>query len=326
MPATLKDIAKDANVAMSTVSYVLSGTGIHKVSEDTCKRILASAKRLHYRPNIKARGLSKGRTYMVGALIRQLTTSFIPEIIQGLEKVLEDNGCCLILSTYTDSTEFTRKCNYLYQHGVEGVAVLPEEDLPEPNTGDLGLNRIPVVSIASTLADYPKVWVDPLAVGRMALRYLAELGHREIAYGGTLLPRLQGMLELARHYPGLRCRCQGDLTYRPVGGETLLAWLRTLEPFPTAVITDSDIDAIALIQAATRTGIRVPEDLSVVGVDDLEVGRYSLPALTSIGQPKLDQGARAAELLLDAIDGREIHDCILQPFLVERQSCRKRTN
>lgn len=324
MAVTLRDVAKDANVAMSTVSYVLSGSGLHKVSDDTCQRILESARRLHYRPNLKARGLSKGRTYIAGALFRQLNISFVPEIIEGLEQVLEENGYCLILATYASPREFTDKCNYLYQHGVEGVAVLPLfNDVQEPDIGDLAIANIPLISIGGAGMEFPKVLVEPHAVGRTAFTYLAEMGHRNIAYAGNYPSRIHGMRFAQKKYPDVKFTWNDDPVSVTGDGESIFKFVMSLDPRPTAVLADCDIDAIAFMHCALRNNFRIPEDFSVVGIDGLEIGAYASVPLTSVGQPTVEQGRQGGKLLLDAMNGKNIEDCILQPFMIERESCRK---
>ena len=320
MPVTLKDVARDANVAVSTVSYVLSNTGRHKFSEETCRRILQSAEKLHYRPNLKARGLSKGRTYIIGALSYDLTTSFIPEILQGIEDVLESRGYCMIISTYTPET-FTEKCNYLYQHAVEGVVLLPSWKFNSGDTGELALNNIPIVSVADSFVNCRKVLVEPHATGRIALEHLERLGHKTVAYSGAIPSRLQGFLDTAAKYPHITFQYRKDSPAPIRDGAQILEWLRSLPEFPTAVVTDDDTSAISLIHSAVTAGIRVPQELSIIGMDGVAAGKYSLPPLTSIGQPTFEQGSKAAEILIDQIEGRSVRDCILQPFLIERESC-----
>lgn len=324
MAVTMRDIAREANVALSTVSYVLSGNGLHKVGEKTCKRILDTANRMHYRPNLKARSLSKGRTYIVGALFRKLTVSFVPEIIAGLEQVLEDNGYCLILATYDSPQQFTEKCNYLYQHGVEGAVIIPLfNDVKFPDIGELAQDNIPIITIGNELGNFPKVLVEPQAVGKYAFTYLAELGHRRIAYAGCYAPRIKGMLAAHKHHPDVEFNWKDTPLTEKDTGEEILKYITGLPQLPTAVVTDSDIEAISFMHRAFRSGIRIPEDISVVGIDGMEIGAYTNPPLSAVAQPTIEQGRRGGELLLDAINGCQVEDCILQPFILERESCRK---
>ena len=324
MAVTMRDIAKEANVALSTVSYVLSGNGLHKVGEETCKRILDTASRMHYRPNLKARSLSKGRTYIVGALFRHLTVSFVPEIIAGLEQVLEDNGYCLILATYDSPKQFTEKCNYLYQHGVEGAVIIPIfNGVKFPDIGELAQDNIPIVTIGNELGSFPKVLVEPQAVGKYAFDYLAGLGHRRIAYAGCYAPRVEGMLAAQKHHPGVVLNWKETPLQGKDAGEEILKYIKSLPELPSAVVTDSDIEAISFMHWAFRAGIRVPEDISVVGIDGMEIGAYANPPLTAVAQPMTEQGRQGGELLLEAINGGKVADRILQPFILERESCRK---
>ncbi|MBO7742065.1 MAG: LacI family DNA-binding transcriptional regulator [Victivallales bacterium] len=321
MTATLKSIAQDARVAMSTVSYILSGTGLHKFSEETCRKVLESAERLNYRPNLKARALCKGRTYVVGALFRSLTYSFVPNIIEGFEHVMESNGFCLMLATYTPDN-FTRKCNYLYQHGVEGVAILPSPDITVPDLGDLERAGIPVISIADSLGNRPKVMVANEETGSLPMNYLADHGHTVVAYAGVDEARRRGITKALDRHRHTHCHFMQQQCHPLPDVRETFAWLKSLSPFPTAVICDSDTYAVALIQCATQDGLRIPEDLSVMGIDGMDIGNYSLPPLTTVAQQTYEHGIKAGELLLDAINGKEVRDCIMQPTIIERQSCR----
>lgn len=323
MAVTLKDVAKEAQVGVSTVSYVLSGSGLHKVGSDTCQRILEVAHRLHYRPNIQARSLCKGHTFIAGALIRQLTISFVPEIVEGLEEVLEKNGYCLILATYSTQEEFTQKCNYLYQHGVEAVAIIPLfYDFETADTGELESARIPIITIGKDFGNFTKIMVEPHGVGRQAVNFLASHGHRHIAYIGGYENRIGGMLEAQKNFPDLKIDFGPVLSADCERDKVIFDYFIKLSPRPTAIVIDSDIDAIAFMHLAIQAGLRIPEDISVLGVDGTDIGRYSNPPLTAVGQPTYEQGRCAAELMLNAIAGNSIIDKIMQPFIIERNSCR----
>ena len=323
MSVTLKDIACDAGVGVSTVSYVLSGSGIDKVSKETHKRILASAEKLGYLPNIGARGLSCGRTFMIGVLLeeQEFASSFYPDILQGLEHVLNGRDYGLLLASYSNRQELESRCFYFLQRRVDGVAAFPASWLDSAASFEqFQKNNVPVVTMTGSFPGIPSVRIDPFAIGETAARYLMSLNHRNIAYAGPLCsPRRAGILAAL----GVQeCPTYGTLTiYNFELGMALFDWIRNLPERPTAVIVESDIAAIGLIRTATVHGWRIPQDLSVVGIDGLDLGKVSLPALTSVGQPTFERGEKTAELLLNMIDGKSVESFYFQPRMIVRGSC-----
>ncbi len=327
MSVTLKDIASDAGVGMSTVSYVLSGSGVNKVGKETRKRILASAEKLGYLPNIGARGLSCGRTFMVGVLLeeQEFASSFYPDILQGLEHVLNKRDYGLLLASYSNAEEWKAKCSYLLQRRVDGVAAFPGgwlADFSPMQPSQLLEKRIPMVTMTRSFPGIPSVGINPFAIGETAARYLVELGHRKIAYAGPdSSPRRAGILSVLGTDS---CPTFGKLiSYDFELGVTLFDWIRTLPDRPTAVVVESDIAAVALIRTANAAGWQLPRDLSVVGIDGLDFGKISLPALTSVGQPTFERGVKTAELLLKLIDGEEVENFFFEPRMIVRESCRR---
>ncbi len=323
MSITLKDIASDAGVGMSTVSYVLTGSGVNKVGKETRKRILASAEKLGYLPNIGARGLSCGRTFMIGVLLeeQEFASSFYPDILQGLEHVLNQRNYGLLLASYSSAEELKAKCFYLLQRRVDGVAAFPGAWLDDLSPMQPLLEKqIPMVTMTRSFPGIPSIGIEPFVIGETAARYLVELGHRNIAYAGPeSSPRRTGILSVLGKET---CPTFGKLaSYDFELGITLFDWIRSLAERPTAVVVESDIAAVALIRTACASGWKLPRDLSVVGIDGLDFGKISLPALTSVGQPTFERGEKTAELLFELIDGRKVDNFFFQPRMIVRESC-----
>lgn len=323
MSVTLKDVAHDAGVGMSTASYVLTGSGVNKVSSETRKQILASAEKLGYMPNILARGLSCGKTFMIGVLLeeQEFANSFYPDILQGLEQVLDRNDYGLLLASYRNQSELETRCSYFLQRHVDGVAVFPAHWLDNAASLQKIMKRgVPVITMTRSFPGIPSVEITPFAIGETAAQYLVELGHRNIAYAGPIdSPRREGILSVLGKD---ECPTYGKhANYNFEMGEALFDWLLQLSLRPTAVIVESDIAAVALIRAAALHGLRLPDDLSVVGIDGLDLGRISLPSLTSVGQPTLERGWKAAEMLLDMIAGKTRESFYFHPRMIVRDSC-----
>ncbi len=325
MKVTLKDIALDAKVGMSTVSYVLAGTSNVKLSQKTREKVLASAEKLGYVPNIGARGLSCGKTFMIGVLIdeQEFSSSFYPEILQGLENMLNAHDYGILLASYSNIDELPEKCSYLLQRRVEGVAVFAGDWISstEPFL-NLLKNQLPAVMMTVSLAGVISVGTDPVAVGKLAADYLVNLGHREIAYAGPESSlRLTGIRSVLGQTP---CQVFGKLQrYDFDIGVELFNWLCSLEKRPSAVIVESDIAAVALIRTAVQYGWKLPQELSIVGIDGLDLGRVSLPALTSVGQPTYLRGQKAGEILLKLINGEPVETPNFEPWMIVRESCCK---
>lgn len=315
---TLSDVAKLAGVGMSTASYVINKTGLNKVGQDTQKRILDAAAELNYRPNIAGRALAKGLTFMAGAVFPVITGSFIAEILQGIEDVLNEKGYGLILSTYRSMSEYREKCLALLEKQIDGAIVLPcrgnERELEQI------VRKLPLVIVAaeSTVQSIPYVCVDGEKIAYLAVHLLLEKGHRCIAVQKSADPRrLQGAERAAREYPGARCM------FFPSEGcsETdFLNWGMSLKPRPTAFLTRGDDGAVKLIGAAADAGLRVPDDISVIGVNGDEIGSWVRPSLTTVSQPKREQGVEAGKILLARIGRKPGRNMIFQPQLIERGS------
>ena len=319
---TLSDVAKRAGVGVSTASYVINKTGLHKVGAKAQARILAAAAELDYRPNIAGRALAKGKTSMAGAIFPTIMGSFTPEILQGLEDVLDKASYSLILCIYNNGEEFREKCRMMTDKQIDGLIVIPATQDFELDTCLKLKERLPLVFLTKPCKNggIPHVRVDGGMTNFLAIRYLLEHGHRRIAIqcGGDP-QRIQGAKQAAKGFPEARLFFMKEFMS---SGMRFLKWgLGQPEP-PTAYLTYSDVIAAELIVAAYELGLKVPDDFSVIGVDGEPLGEYTSPKLTTICQPRYEQGFEAGKLLLARIEGDDVKDVILQPSLLERKSVR----
>ncbi len=317
---TLSDVAKRAGVGVSTASYVINKTGLHKVGAEAQARILAAAAELDYHPNIAGRALAKGRTFMVGAIFPTVMGSFTPEILQGLEDVLNKVSYSLILCTYNSSEEFREKCRMLAGKQIDGLIVMPIMPDFEVETCRELNSHMPLVFLTkpSGAVEIPHVRVDGGMINFLAVRYLLERGHRRIAIqcGGDP-QRIEGAERAIKGVAGARLMLMKEST---ASGMHLLKWGLVQHEVPTAYLTYGDSTAAELIAAAYELGLKVPDDISVIGVNGEPLGEYTCPKLTSVKQPRYEQGFEAGKLLLARIDGEKVKDVILQPSLTERKS------
>ena len=317
--ATIRDIAHEAGVGISTVSYVLNKTGLQKVSEKTRKRIIAVAKELNYVPNIAGKALRQGKTYNVAVLFPNISGSFAHWIIAGIEDELNKFQYSMLFCKYRSSEEFVEKCRLLIGKQIDGVII--HKALDSKTASEIvKLNRKhPVVMLAhpQTVQDIPSVHVDGETVNRLMVQHLIENGHRRIAVQCHDSESRKNGAESA--IPGTDTK----LYFVPTTirkGKDLLEWLLAHPEKPTAVSAYSDDVAFELIGAAYDRGIRIPEDLSVVGCDGDDFGALIRPALTSVKQPDIEQGGEAVRLLLKKIENGNAESVILQPELLSRAS------
>jgi LacI family transcriptional regulator len=317
----MREVATAAGVSVSTVANVLSRPSI--VAPETRLRVQQAIDEVGYVPNGPARQLRGRPSPIVGSVTLDLANPFHAEVNRGIEDRLAEAGC-VMLACSTDLRPATeaRLLSLLEQQGVRGIIISPADATPLP-----GLSRrgTPIV-----LLDHPKerldlcaVAVDDVLGGRLAGEHLLALGHRRIAYlSATVDPG-----PVARRREGLR-RAVGQIMdvrvdmHPPSLGEAAAAAAgRVMALEPTAVVCLNDTAALGLLDGLAALGVRVPEDLSVVGYDDLPFARRLAPALTTVSQPKYQLGYAAAELLLD--EGRAGHthrEVRFQPSLVVRAS------
>lgn len=326
MAATIKDIAKKAGVSISTASNVLNNkTGIIKASQETRQKIIAAAEELDYSPSIMARGLRSGKSSMVGMVLPVIYSSFFPEILQGIEDVLNKNNYNMILCTYKSMAEFREKWKVLHSKQVDGIITLPSIEKDFAASYAEIKSRMPLVFTAGKLdgLDIPYVYVPPAEIGRIGAKYLLEKGHRDI---GILGPRPDGFLDMftmeMKKYPGAKCVVSTPLSMPDEAAPEFMKMLKKFKDM-TAVMAFNDDVAARIIYEAGKAGIRVPDDLSVIGVDDLPICRMTNPNITTIAQPRYEQGSEAAQILMDLINGKTASEGkALSPSLVERESCR----
>ncbi|MEU4240859.1 LacI family DNA-binding transcriptional regulator [Actinoplanes sp. NPDC026619] len=318
----MRAVARLAGVSVSTVANVLSRPSI--VAPATLRRVQQAIEQVGYVPNGPARQLRGLPSPIVGSVTLDLANPFHAEVNRGVEDCLAEAGC-LVLACSTDlrpDTE-TRLLHLLQQQNVRGIIISPAGDtVPLLEVSRRGT---PVV-----LLDHPKerldlcaVAVDDVLGGRLAGEHLRALGHRRIAYlsatvdPGPVARRREGLRQAAETLLDVRM----DVHPPSLGEAAAAAAERVMAVGATAVVCLNDTAALGLLDGLAALGVRVPEDLSVVGYDDLPFARRLAPALTTVSQPKYQLGWAAAELLLD--EGRPGHahrEVRFQPALVVRSS------
>jgi len=341
MTTTIKDIAREVGVSHATVSYVLNKKADEKgVSEETKKRILAMAKGLNYRRNIIARSLVTRKSKVIGLLIPCVTYSFWSQFARSVEDASRENGYHVLLCHMNDDWQREiDEIDLLREYRVAGLIVAPAYDRPDTDIylrlQDDKVNFVLVDQHLNGL-ECNFVGTDDKAGAYEAVTYLIKLGHRRVAYinGPRNAPTAQGRLRGYRDAladnniafdPEL---VEGDRFKREDGYKTAKKLLESGRK-PTAFFAVTDMVAIGAMQAIKERGLRVPEDISVVGFADNEAVSIMEPPLTTVRQPIREMGRAAVRIILDETEGkkwgengiRDTEKIILKPTLVIRKSC-----
>jgi DNA-binding LacI/PurR family transcriptional regulator len=309
----MRDIARLANVNQSTVSRVLGDASTAAISDKLRKQILQISRNLHYERNPSAVALRTGSTRTILVVISDITDSFYSPIISSIEKVLAHEGYSLILHSLVNTGTRERLASVFHQYRLDGALLLGA--LPGLTDQDItGLSRrgIAVVVVGRSLHDssLTTVTADNESGGLLAADHLWSLGHRDIA----VMRGPRGWPDFGERLNGfrrelLRRKLNPDrLTLLPCrarqAADGFEATARLLETqTPTALFCLNDMTAIGSIRAIREHGLRVPQDISVIGFDDDALSAFSDPPLTTIHQPRAEFGVRGAETLIAAIHG-----------------------
>lgn len=327
--ATMKQVAEKARVSTTTVSHVINNTRV--VSEGARERVLAVIKELRYIPSAVARSLKNDKTHTLGMIIPNNSNPYFAEVIQGIEDESFKLGYNIILcNSYDDPKKQAAYTRVLMEKRIDGLILVASGSDEELNQllADEGIPKVLLDrEVPGVAADFIKA--DHEQGGYLATRYLLDLGHTEIACVSgpkTLLPsgdRVQGYWRALKE-AGISVReeflAHSDFTSQ--GGFTAFQQLLALTPRPTAIFASNDLMAIGGLCAAHQAGIALPEQLSVIGYDDIALASFSTPRLTTVAQPKYEIGVLTAQVMVDRIahPALPLQRKMLATKLVVRQS------
>jgi DNA-binding LacI/PurR family transcriptional regulator len=296
---TISDVATAAGVATSTVSRAFSRPG--RVSAHTRDRVIAVASELGYRPNPHARALLSGRHHTIAMVVSDITNPHYFELIRGAELRARVSDYTLVLVNAEESPRVEWAQIQRLAGAVDGF-VLAASRLPDENLEQISAQR-PVVLMSRELPGLASVVLDHFEGGRQIVAHLASLGHRELVYlagpanswmAGNRWAALTGAAEQA----GISARRLGPFTPRVSHGGA--AADAALNAGTTAIVAHNDLLAIGVMRRLQQRGLRVPEDFSVIGFDDIFAADLCTPRLTTLGGAHVDGGRVAVELLLTA--------------------------
>lgn len=305
MPPTIADVAERAGVGVGTVSRVLNESPL--VSDRTRARVLAVIDEMDYRPSFLARGLSIGTAGVLAAVVQRMTTPSALQRLRGILDVASADGFDVILHNVNDVDDYRDQVRALLRPdrcaGGLLVSLKPDDEEIEM----LASNPVPVVTVDGKVPGVSGLYIDDELGGQMAAEHLIEMGHERIAFVGDWEDRI-GFRPSTKRLAGYRKAMANagfdvpDEYVKKGAHERAIALqhiseLADLDHPPTAVVASADSHAMVVAEGARARGLRVPEDLSVIGFDDLDIAEHL--GLSTVRQPLYESGAKGARMLLD---------------------------
>lgn len=333
--ATMKDVAKLARVSTSTVSHVINETRF--VSEDISQRVLAAAKKLNYSPSALARSLKLNRTSTIGLVVTASNNPFFGEVVKGVERRCYQQGYNLILcNTEGDVARLNRSVSTLVERRVDGLILLCSAFNGDPLAAFQNNLTLPKVIMDWGEVSFPcdKINDNSELGGYIATKSLLDNGHKNIACITGPMDRDQAQSRFAGYEKAM---VEAGLLIHPEwvvesdfeceGGYASFNALiqncaKNRLPLPTAIFACNDMMAMGVINSANEKGIKIPEQISLVGYDDISISKFMVPPLTTVHQPKYKLGEAAVDTLLHRIDcpHGEPRQVQLEPSLIMRGS------
>ncbi len=335
--ATARQVAELAGVSRTTVSFVLNNVQGMRISDETRQRVLEAARRLNYHPDATARRMVSGQTHMIGFVMRQtpdqaFADQFLPQVLHGLSQAASAQGYHTLFEPIPPDNTSGAYVRLLRERHVDGLVLsgprLDDQELLRVHSEGAPLvlmGQLPNVAI-------PFVDVDNVGGARLATEHLLSVGYRRIALITNADPAYTASADRRTGYR-LALEAAG-LTYDPAlvrhgnftpqSGLAEMESLLALNPRPEAVFIASDTVALGALQAIRRRGLRVPDDIAVVGFDDIPLAEFLDPPLTTVRLPAAGLGWGSAELLIRLItDEDEIRhpNVLLETELIVRDSC-----
>jgi LacI family transcriptional regulator len=330
----LKSLAEHLGLSVATVSRVISGAPAAKsIPEVTQKRILAAAAAMNYRPNVLARSLRKQQSMTIGVMTPEVSEGYATLVLSGIEQRLYEANYVYFLVSHHHQAEMIERCQQmLLERAVDGLIAI---DTPLTHR-----SSVPTVTVSGhhEPEGVTNIVLDHHRAATLAVDHLYALGHRDIAFikGQRFSSDTDARWDAIRHAmaavglriaPQLISRLEGDAPSHDPGYTATRRLLASGKPF-TALFTFNDVSAIGAIRALREAGMRVPQDVSVVGFDDVQSAAYQNPALTTVRQPLHKMGVLAAAQVLEQIAATSVvpvQQIVVSPELVVREStCARR--
>ena len=301
MPVTARDVARVAGVSVSTVSRALAKPD--SVSQRTRDKVLETARGMGYRPNLAARGLITGRTGNIALIVPDLENPFFAAVVKGVQSKARAAGYAVIIADSDEDPSQEAELVRNLAKQVDGV-LLCSPRAPDSVLTELA-QECTIVLVNRRCGDIPTVTIDNLDGVRQAVMHLRALGHRTIAYVGgpstswSNRQRIDALRNVAAEHAELEVIDLGS--FQPYISGGIAAADLVIASGATAVLAYNDLVALGILKRLRRRGVRVPEDISVVGVDNIPMSTLTTPALTSVGIPLVNCGRAGVDMLLSLV-------------------------
>lgn len=332
MGSTIYDVAKEAGVSIATVSKVVNGNG--RISEKTINHVNEVMRRLNYQPSTIASALTSKRTYTLGIIVPNIANPFFGEVTRIIEKYAHESGyTMMVCSTYNDVELEIQNIQLLMRQQVDGM-IIATEQISNKVLLELNIRNVPIVKF-SAFNDSEKmlsISTDNYKGGEKAAAYLYENGHRDIWIIGeqSRHSEQQRIAGFRAYFAQKGHELDNSVVYHSdTEYEDAIEMVKQLlkqDNLPSAIFVTTDIVAVILMNIAQQMGIRVPEDLSVIGFDNTIFAQLYHPQLTTIAQPVNAMGRLAVESLIDIIEEKITSPFQLtyfEPKLIERATVKK---
>lgn len=326
----ITEVAQRAHVSTATVSRVINGTA--NVSPQTAERVRAAIEALNFYPNTNARALGSGRSGLYGLIISDMTNPYFPELVKAFEDIAVEHGQeVLVANTNYDPKRMETCVVRMLQRKVDGVAIMTSE-MDEHLIGTFSRRGIPIMfmDMAAPKGGISTVRIDYAAGVTEAMKHLFDLGHQRIAFISGPLSLTSARLRaeaftkcMREHGTAGDRRLIEEGDHRVEGGHHAMQRILRSGARPTAVMASNDLTAIGAMGAIHEQGLRIPEDISVVGFDNIELSAYTQPALTTVHVPRDEIAATAFRGLFRGQEQREDkrrREHIIRPKLLVRGS------
>ncbi len=325
----IKDIAREAGVSTATVSHVINKTKY--VTDETREKVQLAIKKFNYHPNAHAQMLALGKSKIIGLLVSDISNPFFPEIIKSIEAAVFEKGYDLILlNTNYNIERAIEDVHRLIQMNVAGIVLMISEfdesliEVAKRKKTSIVFHDLGVVGerMSNVILDYA-VGIDE------AVQHLVSLGHKNIAhiagshdiYSGRI--REKAFLDaMKKHFPNSAKPKVYEGDFRFEGGRSAAHQILQEKKLPTAVLVANDLMALGAMQEFKSAGLLVPQDISIIGFDDIAFAALSEPALTTVCSPRVEIGRRAVEALMLTVDRPHQHgiEVRIPTYLIKRNS------
>jgi LacI family transcriptional regulator len=338
---TIHDVAKAANTSIATVSRVLNNSN-YPVKEELAKKVLKEVKKLNYIPNLIGKQLKNKKSNDIGVIIPNITNQFYPQLILGIEHIARENGYNILLCNSQRNPINERKyLESLFQKQIQGIIISSIQNIHK-YLQQLRANGSKIVAFDQNIDfDCNKVILNFARVGYLAAKHLVDLGHREIGFISSPLNKysrikvfegfMNGLKEFGVHMHkdyiliSEEEKEPYDEIYEYKNGKMLAKKMLFKKKLPTSVFCINDMTAVGVMQVLQKNNIKIPEDISIVGFDNIPLSQMISPALTTIDQCTYKMGTVAAEVLFSDLkeNKKKNISLFLEPSLVVRDSTKK---